>query len=373
MQKYFSEPYRLFFPLGIVFLFTGSLLWVPLLWDPGVYPVGLHRFCMLNGFVGSFIAGFLMTAIPKFSQTEVAHKSDSLLFLGLLAAGLLAGILENDKLIYLLSSLQALVLLIFLFKRILRRKANPPYTFIFVPIGLFLWFLSGILSAFLDNEAFKNLHFEGALTSIILGVGSRLLPGIFGHTEIITAQREIYERPLPFLEIIPKKFLALVLGFCFSYFLTPDVGEAIRAAIVCFIGITFWRLWKLPVLRSALTISLWCCGWLILGSFVLKAVWVDDNIHVGHAFFLNGVVLLCLLIATRVIQSHGPQDKSLEDSKVLYGTLILIFFAAVTRVTAYLLPDLYLTHLAYSALMLTLGVGVWSVKYLRLVRIKVGE
>jgi len=370
MQKYFSEPYRIFFPLGILFLLTGSLLWVPLLWDPGTYPVVLHRFCMLNGFVGSFIAGFLMTAIPKFSQTESAGTLDSLSFLMLLALGSLAGYLENDKMIFLLSSLQALVLLVFLFRRILKRKANPPYTFIFVPIGLMLWFLSGILSAYYDSEAFKNLHFEGALTSIILGVGSRLLPGIFGHTEIVSAQKAIYEKPLPFIKIVPVNFLILVLCFCSSYFLSTDTGEMLRAGIVCFVGVTYWRLLKLPVERTALTMSLWCCGWLILLSFILKALWRDDNIHVGHAFFLNGVVLLCLLIATRVIQSHGPKDKNLENSKVLYLTVMFIFTAAVMRVSAFLIPEHYLHLLSCSALMLTSGVILWSSKFLRFVGVK---
>ena len=166
------------------------------------------------------------------------------------------------------------------------------------------------------------------------------------------------------------KFFGLVLGFCLSYFLSTDFGELIRAAVVCYIGITYWRLFKLPVERTALTLSLWSCGWLILSSFILKALWREENIHVGHAFFLNGVVLLCLLIATRVIQSHGPNDKNLENSKVLYVTVILIFIAGATRVSAFLLPELYLTHLAYSALMLTSAVLVWSGKYLRFVSVK---
>jgi uncharacterized protein involved in response to NO len=102
-------------------------------------------------------------------------------------------------------------------------------------------------------------------------------------------------------------------------------------------------------------------------SFVIKAFWTDGLIHISHSFFINGIVLLSLLIATRVLQSHGPKDNKLEQSKILYVVSFFIVLAAATRVSAFLLPDLYLTHLAYSSIMLALGVLVWSFKYLRFV------
>lgn len=371
MSKYLGlvhkEPYRLFFPLGILLLLCGALIWLPLLWDPGVYPVLTHRYLMLNGFVGCFVGGFLMTAVPKFSQTDTAKKAEIIFYLAVTLLGLVPAHSDQPVGVFLFSSLQPLVLLAFLFKRISKRKVNPPYSFVFIFVGLLLWLLSGVLSAFVDSEAFKHLHYEGAIAAIILGVGSRLIPGILGHVEIVQAQRASYEKVTTILKTIPIHFALLILSFVGSYFLLDEIGAIIRAFVVCVIGFGYWRLWKSPIEKTALTWCIWIAGWLILLSFVLRAVWLEGGIHAGHSFFINGVVLLSLLIATRVLQSHGPKNKDLEQSKILYLTTALIFLAAAVRVCAFIMPELYLSHLGYSSIILSLAVTIWGAKYLRYV------
>jgi len=73
LSKSKNEPYRILFPLGTIYLLWGMLIWLPQILFANSYPVLAHRFLMLNGFSASFIAGFLMTAVPKFSQTKIAH------------------------------------------------------------------------------------------------------------------------------------------------------------------------------------------------------------------------------------------------------------------------------------------------------------
>jgi len=365
MMKYVSEPYRMFFPVGVLFLLVGSLLWLPQLWNPSDYPVLLHRFCMLGGFTSFFIAGFLMTAVPKFSQTRSASVTEVILFLMATLPGIWGGIILDERLVLISSILQPLMLLIFLATRIFKRKANPPFTFVFIPVGLLLWIASGVLSLVWDPENFKNLHYEGAISAIILGVGSRLLPGILGHTEIVSTQRQLYERPLPLIKTIPTSFLILVMIFTASYFIDHPITFMIRALIVTHIAFSYWRLHKLPKDKTALTFGLWVCGHMIMLSFILRAVWDEGGIHASHAFFISGIVLLSLLIATRVLQSHGPQDKNLERSRLLYVVLGMIVLAALTRVSAYLMPETYQNHLAYSGGILGLAVLLWSGKYLK--------
>ncbi len=107
---------------------------------------------------------------------------------------------------------------------------------------------------------------------------------------------------------------------------------------------------------SALANCLLVCSWMILVSFILSAFWQDGFIHASHKFFISGVVLLCLLIATRVLQAHGPKDKKIENKKILYVITFLIVFAGITRVIAFVLSDKYLKHLGYSAFILDLAV-----------------
>jgi uncharacterized protein involved in response to NO len=361
----FKEPYRLLFPLGTLFLLAGSLVWLPQLWSPGDYPVLMHRYLMVNGFVGCFIGGFLMTAVPKFSQTSSARPWEPLLFLMIIAIGLAFAYAQMEKIAFLFSALQALTLLVFLFPRMLKRKMNPPYSFVFVFSGLLMWFLSGLGIFLTDWEEFHALHFEGAIGSIILGVGSRLIPGILGHVEVVQAQRKIYESPESLLKVIPLHFYFLMFAFIGSYFLNDYPGSILRALIFCVIGFFYWRIWQMPKDKSALTRCLWLCGWLIVVSFALKASWQEGYIHASHAFFIAGIVLLCLLIAIRVLQSHGPQDKRIENKKVIYVVTSLVVLAASTRVSAILMPDHYLSHLGYSSLVLVTAILLWSYHFLR--------
>lgn len=369
MTKYIQEPYRLFFPAGTLCFLVGIFLWLPQIWNPGSYPVVLHRFLLLNGFSAFFIAGFLMTAVPKFSQTFPARSFEVAVFSFIFLVGLFFALQENERMVFVVSAAEALWILFFLFSRIGKRKQNPPYSFIFIFVGLILWAISAIASLFSEPELWKRLHYEGAIAAIILGVGSRLIPGILGHVEIVNTQRKQYEKPVSIFRTIPKEFLMMMLAFVASYFESEQIGNWIRAAVVIVISMRYWLLWKLPVERTALTKCIWCSAWLILISFVLRAVWVDGIIHASHAFFINGIALMSFLIATRVLQSHGPKDKRLENSKVLYVVTALIFVSSATRVSAFLMPEHYLTHLGYSALLLGLAALIWAFKYLKFTRV----
>lgn len=366
MQK---EPYRLFFPLGTIFLLWGSLLWLPQIWNPGDYPVQVHRYLMLNGFTACFICGFLMTAVPKFSQTMTARKFETILFLFTTLIGLILCYFEQERLVLAISAIQASIILFFLFSRIFKRKVNPPYSFVFIFVGLLLWLVSSVLSIFFDMDSLKILHYEGAIAAIILGVGSRLIPGILGHVEIVNVQRERYEKPISILATVPLAFVLLMMSFVLSYFLPEFVGGVVRVLVIGIVSFKYWLLWKGPVNRSAFTWCVWLAGWLILLSFLLKAIWPDGLIHASHAFFINGIVLLSLLIATRVLVSHGPQIKELENNRVLYVMSFLLILSSATRVSAYLLPEMYLTHLGYSALLFVIAVVLWAGTYLKYVLI----
>lgn len=368
-RKACAEPYRFFFPLGILYLLCGVLIWLPQIWNPSDYPVNLHRFLVLNGFGASFIGGFLMTAVPKFSKTFPARNFEVITFFLMTLCGVIFAHLDMEEWTFYVSALQVVIILFFLFSRIFKRKENPPYSFVFIFVGLFLWFFSALASVFWDNEAFKRIHYEGAIAAIILGVGSRLIPGILGHVEIVSAQRGQYENLKPLLATVPLHFGALIFSFVGSYLLTYPAGDFIRAIVVLIIAMIYWKLYQLPKLKTALTYSIWSSSWLIVIGFLLKALWDEGGIHAAHAFFINGIVLMSILIATRVLQSHGPQDKNLENWKGLYVVSFFIFVSAATRVSAYLMPDSYLHHLGYSSLLLSLAVIIWSFKYLKFAKV----
>ena len=362
-----NGPYRIFFPIGVLCLIIGVLLWLPQLWNSGSYPIVAHRYLMLNGFSAFFIAGFLMTAVPNFSQTSPASMTEIYSFLIVSLLGLFFSFWEFEKVTYVSSALQGALILLFLGNRISKRKVNPPYSFIFILIGIFLWIISASSGVFSEINTFKNLQYEGAIAAIILGVGSRLIPGILGHVEIVQLQRARYEKEIPYLRTIPIHFFALIFFFIVSYFLSESVGSVIRLIVFLIVGLLYWKMYLFPKDRTALTWNIWISCWLMLTSFLLKALWQDGAIHASHAFFFSGIVLLTLLIATRVLQSHGPKDKKNENYKILYVVTFLIILSGATRVSSVLFPASYEHHLGYSSFILTVAVLLWGNKYLRFI------
>src|SRR5262249_41330030 len=62
----FAEPFRIFFPLGLLFGMIGVALWPLFVWhEIEFYPVQAHVRLMIEGLMGSFIIGFLGTAGPR--------------------------------------------------------------------------------------------------------------------------------------------------------------------------------------------------------------------------------------------------------------------------------------------------------------------
>lgn len=359
MKRVLSNPYLLLFPLGILALWAGILVWVPLLWNQDIYPLAWHRYLVLNGFVACFIAGFLMTAIPRFTKSPYAYGSEVALF----SAFTLLGLYEPLASVGSLG--QALSLILFITLRIQQRQENPPYSFLFLFIGLALWVFAEGHALYTGSLHLKVIHYEGAFAAFIFGVGSRLIPGILGHSQIVQSQRAHYERPLPLYRTIPPSFIPLLLIYPLSYLASSPYAEGLRFLVVGLLSLTFWRLHKLPQNRSALTWSIWISAWCICISFLLRVIFYNDGNHISHTFFLSGLVLLTLMVATRVIQSHGPKDPTLENSPVLWWSTGLILLAMLTRVTAFYMPDHYLNHLAYASTVLLVATLLWSWKYLR--------
>jgi uncharacterized protein involved in response to NO len=366
MTRIFSDPYRLLFLSGLIALLWGVGIWLPQIWQSESYPVIFHRYLMLNGFVALYIAGFLMTAIPKFSKTKLASTQEIMSFFFLTALGTVCAYQELDSYIAIVSAAQALLLMAFIMKRIKNRKENVPFSFIFIPIGLVLWLFSSF-GPFLDVPFnISELHYEGVLSSIILGVGIRLIPGILGHQDIVQKERAFYERPVSLLQTIPKAFWPLFLAFTFSYFIPSDhLSNIIQSICVVIVAFSYWKLYKLPKEKGALYFCLWLTAWVFVFSFILKVLWPLGASHASHAFLIGAVVLLCILIGTRVVVSHGPGDKELEKWRGLYWVTGLVLLAMSTRVSAYLMPDLYFSHLGYGAFVLMLAIVIWLYKYLR--------
>ncbi|MCB1177748.1 MAG: NnrS family protein, partial [Leptospiraceae bacterium] len=74
-----SEPYKIFFPLSLIGLFYSIFLWVFSFLEYkgimksspfGIYPLQYHIYTILGLYILPAFAGFILTAIPRFTGTK---------------------------------------------------------------------------------------------------------------------------------------------------------------------------------------------------------------------------------------------------------------------------------------------------------------
>ena len=339
-----------------------------------MYPATWHKAIMINGFMLSFICGFLMTAVPKFTKTDYAKPWEIVVTLMsiTLAALLLACSLVSAH--YIVAGLANAVILTFVIKRFLMRQENPPYTFLFIGFSLLLWCFcnllygasnSGLLSLGVWQIAVERLLYEGVVLGLILGVGARLLPGILGWQDIVRHQKQKYEQNLPFIKVVPKNIILIAVFFYISYFLEHSfvkLAYAMRTAIVFYIAMKFWNIFRLPKKRTRLTFGIWACTWMFVVSSALPWFWQYPMSHGAHSYFIGGFSLLTLLVATRVSLAHSTQGLDLESSSKALPTIVILMVAtALTRLTAIIWPRIYLSHLSYAAITWLIAVVLWLI------------
>ncbi len=369
LTKIKRDPFRLFFPVGWVLSLYGASLWIMFQQNLlSTYPGQHHAQLMFNGFLLCFVLGFLMTAVPRFTETSFATTFEVACSVGLILSLTWNGLTANQFNLDITMLIGVLFAMLYSIKRFVGRQSNPPDTFIFVGLSLGLGVVG--LCLILTSNAYqfgKALVYQAMMLGLILGIGGRLIPGIFGWTEIVKSQRDRYERSESFLRTVS---LANYIGaaiftvsFIIEFFWAPTLGRILRAIVVSYIAVTHWKLIYLPKKRTIHTLSIWVSCWIILVSAWLYCGY--PSINTLHLQYIGGFGLLAVLIGSRVILAHGNDGHSIEAKKFPLGWVgFLLIVAAATRSSIYLVPDSYVTHLAYAAGIWIIGLILWGIVFI---------
>ena len=327
---------------------------------------------MVGGFLSAFAAGFLMTAVPQFTGSFPCNRLELSAVTLLFAALLGVGFLENRTPFHMLAGLLFAFLILFFMRRFLARTYSPPKFFVFVGLGLGMGLLGAFLLAASDQgwtsarsaQCARLIFTQGMILSLTLGVGTHLLPAIWGWTDLpIQISRSSEKGKQPWRMIAPVAGLAMVLllSFWIEVAIHTELGRGLRAGLVTILGIGYWRILKKPKARGKLAFWLWISAWcLIIGLWVpvvSPTHWVDGL----HLSFIGGFGLMTFMVASRVTLAHGAYGVRLElRSVALTISSLLILLSAFTRILALVVPDAYLHHLAYAAATWILAVLIWG-------------
>ena len=351
-----KNPYRLFFLMGIAGLFTGLSVWIMTGISDRFYFGRLHAHYMIGIFLLSFVVGFLFTAIPRMTGQESASKGEVYLQFGTMVNASFWGLFETDERMFFFSIILVLLsLFMFCFRRIIRCRYIIPDVFPMVIISLG----SGLLGAILFLTGFEDvgnkLFYLNLILGLCVGVGAKLIPMILR----LGCSSHYSPREFWLIGI-------LLTASCFiESFWSESYGSFLRSIIIL---ITFFRYWKahhfagfnssvaLGIRISALSMLAGTLGVWLFPSYRLEAL---------HLLYVSGFGLLTIMVASRVILSHGNHDLQLEFKNwFIKLPVALILLAAVTRVSALFISGGYEKHLAYAALSFLSGCLLWCYYFL---------
>jgi len=329
-----------------------------------------HAFVQTDGFLFAFIAGFLLTAIPRFTGTQAPSRRLQYV----LAAVVIVSSIALELHFFAFGSaafIAAYIILIAVVVRCFkRRNQDPPETFPFVGLGL----IAGALGTLINTGVAwnlvapgldllgKRLMTEGMVLLLVLGIGGFLGPRLLGFAELPKFVN-LKPAPQPSGKILLYKIagLALLLSLVAEYGSGFTSMAFLRASIVTAVILSTVRPWRLPIARTTLAWCVWTALWLVSVSMWLSAIAPRYRIDFLHVLFIGGFTLLILAVGTRVSLSHGGYSLSLErGSWPLRIGLATGLVAMLARVGAPFAPFSYFEHLALAGLFWICGIGFWG-------------
>lgn len=367
MKHFMQDPYRSLFPMGLLCALFSIFLWTAFAqgWIT-FYPGFSHAALFFYGFFAQFIAGFLLTAVPKMTNTQLASPLTVLMHVAFgLTQILLAmqNLFEIQSVVFLL---QFVFILYFIVTRILKAKRIPFEGFYFFPFAFISLFL-GIALYFLDYISYSQqlvLSGELFIMNLIFGLGSRMIPAISRIPGALS--------PKPSTEIDnsfvikPKYFvMAFLLNLIYAYdiFYPSKYTQIIKFIFFCYYSINYLGILKLPSKHGFVAWGLKVSLIFILVAPLIGSLSKFNHVSIRHLLYIGGIFLLTLLIATRVMLAHGKESLDFEiKSPILLFLIISICFAAIARFLVNLQFDSLIFTSALASMMF--AVIIWGFKFL---------
>ena len=366
-----EEPFRIFFPIGALLALLGVSLW-PLYYAGALteYPAILHARLMTEGFMASFIIGFLGTAGPRITSAPHFSRAEVLvlLTLDLLAAGLHFGGSHRAG-----DFLFALCLATFAFilgRRFVQRADSPPPNFVLVALGLLNGVVGALLLALYQDRLYAvpyrigaSLLEQGFVLLPMLGVAPYLLARLLN---ISRADALPESRVLP-PGWMPRAAFALTIGLTIdATFVAETLGWSTPAGWLRAGAVLVYLAARMPrrgrsFLGDCLRVGL--AG--VVVGLAAEALRPQYRIGALHILFISGFSFIVLTVAIRVIFGHSGNAHLFEKRLPFFIVAgVLIFLAMVSRYVADTAPAVRTVHLVAGALFWIAGVVIWMVKVL---------
>jgi uncharacterized protein involved in response to NO len=368
LAQFCREPFRIFFPAGIFLGLVGVSLWLFFyLGAVDTYPGVAHARLMVEGFMASFIFGFLGTAGPRL--TSAPHFSlaelGSLFTLDLLAAGAHTADAHRFGDVCFLVCL--ILFVVILLKRFRRRKDNPPPNFVLVALGMLCGLAGAALLAWSEDAQYTPAYqFGSALLNEcfillpVLGVAPFFLGKLLDLPSSDLPESRAFsrgwKRQAAFNAVIG---IAIVASFFFE-----SAGRSPLPAWIRVAAIGFYLAARMPWRGRTFLADYLRAGLLFIpAGFTMIALWPNYRVGSLHTVFITGFNLIVFTVATRVVLGHSGNLDRLK-TRLWFFIFVsgLLFLAMASRVTADLSPSARIIHLIAAAICWLAASLIWMIK-----------
>jgi uncharacterized protein involved in response to NO len=360
-----EEPFRIFFPAGVLLGVVGVSLWLLFYLGAGIpYPNVAHARLMIEGFMASFIFGFLGTAGPRIASAPHFTLSEvtTIFTLDLLAAGAHTGGAHR------LGDICFIICLLFfarfLVKRFRQRKDSPPPNFTLVALGLISGIAGAALLAYSEVAQYSRTYQFG---SALLNECFVLLPVLGVAPFFIARLLDLPTPELPESRTFPEQWkrqaafagligIAIIASFWIDTLNLPRVG-----GWICVTAIASYLVTRLPFRgRTFLADSLRAAILSILAGFTVIALFPIYRVGALHIVFITGFNFIAFTIAVRVVFGHSGNLQRLQKPLWFFiATAGLLFLAMISRFSADLAAQARVAHLLGAAICWLLAALIW--------------
>lgn len=366
------NPFRLFFPLGILFGITGVGHW--LLWSMGwkIPNIALaHAALQTQGFLACFVVGFLMTAFPRFTGTWPANKFELAIMLTAALSIFVSAlqqwwVVEQVSFLILISNL-----IVFAGRRVPHRNKDLPPSFLLMGFG-FLHAILGpaliLISRFgMSNYALFSVGRQmiqvGFLLCMVLGVTGKLAPFLLGYTDDPETDSEngsSFRKGKTAMMIHGLTGAGLLASF-FIDTISPRIGAGLRAVLVTLHLFNFARIGRPLKKKTTLMFFFYVSCWMVQLGLWTAFLWPQYRIAALHIIFLGGFSLMIFSFGLLIVLSHSMKAALLNTRLIpirVVGGFVLT--AMVFRFLAEMISNQYVVLIHIASGLWVLAALLWA-------------
>jgi uncharacterized protein involved in response to NO len=366
------EPFRLFFPLGILLAWAGVLHW--LLHAVGVladYRPVFHAVTQIQGFMSSFAVGFLFTMLPRRTGSGPPAPWQMIVCavaVVITTAASWGGLWALSQLAWLALAFTVVGFAVGRFVSATSRR-RPPNGFVWIPAAFIMGIAGSVMTGAYGilGPAYVRIHdvgrglvLQGMFTGLVLGVGSLAIPLMTRGQPPADSAAVARDYVARTAHLLAAAILAASFFVQAEYSLS--LGLAIRAAIALSVLLAGAGLWRPPSQPGSNRRLVWIAAWMLPTGFALAAAFPLHYKAGLHVVFLGGFALLALAVSTQVVLGHGGYRHELLGRPwqvTAIGSLMVT--ALVPRALMEFDRDRFFLWLGLSASLFLAATLVWAV------------